>query len=237
MKNHDAVPMTVEMQQLDPNTQQLRTLATAQVSRLEDVQLSAEAIGSDPVLVNYRTATLGGSFTLGVNTLNVGYDVSHSYTVVDCSLDPDFGKDYRFGYNGQHKDNEIKGVGNSLDFGARMYDSRLSRWLSVDSKFKKYPSMSSYVAFGNSPLIVRDPDGKDLYIGGEKSLSLADIQSLVPEAYRTQLSVVDDKVVFNDFNNLPDNIKSYEGVSLLNTMITSDKKYKYSVSDNAAGRD
>ena len=32
---------------------------------------------------------------------------------------------YRFGYNGQENDNEVKGNGNSLDFGDRESDPRL----------------------------------------------------------------------------------------------------------------
>jgi RHS repeat-associated protein len=40
--------------------------------------------------------------------------------------------EYRYGFGGHEKDDEIKGEGNSLDFGARIYDPRLGRWLSVD---------------------------------------------------------------------------------------------------------
>ena len=39
---------------------------------------------------------------------------------------------YRYGFNGQEKDNDMKGEGNSLDFGARVYDPRLGRFLSID---------------------------------------------------------------------------------------------------------
>jgi RHS repeat-associated protein len=46
---------------------------------------------------------------------------------------------YRFTFNGMEKDDEVKGVGNSLDFGARIYDSRLGRWLSVDPLSYKFP--------------------------------------------------------------------------------------------------
>ena len=36
-------------------------------------------------------------------------------------------EDYRYGFNGMEKDSELKGSGNSYDFGARMSDSRLGR--------------------------------------------------------------------------------------------------------------
>ncbi|HUM47427.1 MAG TPA: hypothetical protein PLD84_10885, partial [Chitinophagales bacterium] len=32
---------------------------------------------------------------------------------------------YRFGFNGKENDNEAKGSGNSVEFGARIYDPRL----------------------------------------------------------------------------------------------------------------
>jgi RHS repeat-associated protein len=68
---------------------------------------------------------------------------------------------YRFGFNGQEKDNEVKGEGNSLDFGARIYDSRLGRWLSLDPFQSKYPGMSPYNFCGNTPTYFVDFDGKD----------------------------------------------------------------------------
>ncbi|MEN9303960.1 MAG: hypothetical protein RL264_2389 [Bacteroidota bacterium] len=39
---------------------------------------------------------------------------------------------YRDGYQGSEKDDEMKGSGNSYDFGARIYDSRVGRWWSMD---------------------------------------------------------------------------------------------------------
>ena len=76
---------------------------------------------------------------------------------------------YRYGFNGMEKDDEIKDVsGSSYDFGARMYDSRLGRWLSSDPHWAKYPDLSSYNFVGNSPLIFIDADGKDIYyVDGE----------------------------------------------------------------------
>lgn len=66
---------------------------------------------------------------------------------------------YRYGFNSMEKDDEIKGIGNSYDFGARMLDSRIGRWFATDSKPKA--DQSNYVAFINNPIIFVDPDGKD----------------------------------------------------------------------------
>jgi RHS repeat-associated protein len=68
---------------------------------------------------------------------------------------------YRYGFNGMEKDDEVKGSGNSYDFGARIYDSRLGRWLSMDPLQAKYPSLSPYNFVANNPIKFVDYDGKD----------------------------------------------------------------------------
>jgi RHS repeat-associated protein len=77
--------------------------------------------------------------------------------------------DYRFGFNGKELDNEIKGNGNSLDFGARIYDPRLGRWLSLDPLMAKYPGMSPYNYTANNPVLYIDQDGRDygVYVNHE----------------------------------------------------------------------
>lgn len=67
---------------------------------------------------------------------------------------------YRYGFNGMEKDDEVKGNNNSLDFGARIYDPRIGRWLSMDPLQKKYPGLSPYNFVANSPIIFVDPDGR-----------------------------------------------------------------------------
>jgi len=73
-------------------------------------------------------------------------------------------EDYRFGFNGMEKDNEAKGHGNSYDFGARIYDSRLGRWLSLDPLIYKAPQWSPFAAMGDNPLYNIDIEGK-YYVG------------------------------------------------------------------------
>lgn len=67
---------------------------------------------------------------------------------------------YRYGFNGKEKDDEVKGNGNSLDYGARIFDPRLGRWLSLDPLFAKYPYASPYNFALNTPIQAKDPDGK-----------------------------------------------------------------------------
>lgn len=69
--------------------------------------------------------------------------------------------DYRFGFNGQEKVNEIAGVGNHLDFKFRSYDSRIARFTSVDPLTVKFPWWSAYQFAGNSPIGCIDLEGSE----------------------------------------------------------------------------
>ncbi|MFT6384285.1 MAG: RHS repeat-associated protein [Bacteroidia bacterium] len=68
---------------------------------------------------------------------------------------------YRFAFNGMEQDNEVKGQGNSYDFGARIYDSRLGRWMSIDPLASKFAYESNYVFVTDNPLIYKDADGNE----------------------------------------------------------------------------
>ncbi|PGH38679.1 MAG: hypothetical protein CRN43_13620, partial [Candidatus Nephrothrix sp. EaCA] len=78
------------------------------------------------------------------------------------------GSFYRFGFNGQEKDDEIRGKGNSISFDARMYATRFGRWLSMDALASKYPSVSPFVFALNTPIMAKDPDGNlVIFINGQ----------------------------------------------------------------------
>ena len=66
---------------------------------------------------------------------------------------------YRFGFNGKEKDDELKGEGNSYDFGARMLDPRIGRWFAPDKEEDEFPWQSTYSFVSDSPLWRIDPDG------------------------------------------------------------------------------
>ncbi len=61
-------------------------------------------------------------------------------------------KAYRYGFQNQEKDNEIKGEGNSLNYEFRMHDPRLGRFFAVDPLAADYPWNSSY-AFSENMVI------------------------------------------------------------------------------------
>ena len=69
------------------------------------------------------------------------------------------GNQYKYGFNGMEKDDEVKGSGNSYDFGARIYDSRIGRFLSIDAKTNEQPAKTPYHFVSNDPISRVDPDG------------------------------------------------------------------------------
>lgn len=51
---------------------------------------------------------------------------------------------YRYAFQGQERDDEVKGDGNSYNYKYRMHDPRLGRFFAVDHLFKEYPWNSPY---------------------------------------------------------------------------------------------
>ena len=86
---------------------------------------------------------------------------------------------YRYGFNGKEDDNDITNGGQ--DYGMRIYDKRLGRFLSVDPLTREYPWYTPYQFAGNKPIEFTDRDGEeehdpqlrdDLdYLSGRKSES------------------------------------------------------------------
>ena len=75
---------------------------------------------------------------------------------------------YRYGFNGKENDNEVKGAGNQQDYGMRIYDPRIGKFLSVDPITAEYPMLTPYQFASNRPIGAIDLDGleaKDLMTG------------------------------------------------------------------------
>jgi RHS repeat-associated protein len=68
---------------------------------------------------------------------------------------------YRYGFNGKENDNDVKGEGNQQDYGLRIYDPRLGKFLSVDPLTDYFPWYSPYHYAGNTPIQAVDLDGAE----------------------------------------------------------------------------
>jgi len=69
---------------------------------------------------------------------------------------------YRYGFNGKENDNETS----TEDYGMRIYDGRLGRFLSVDPLFRRYSWLTPYQFASNKPVWAIDIDGNE---GGIRS--------------------------------------------------------------------
>jgi RHS repeat-associated protein len=56
-------------------------------------------------------------------------------------------------------DNDVKGTGVQYDYGFRIYDARIGKFLSVDPLTKEYPWYTPYQFAGNMPIAAIDLDG------------------------------------------------------------------------------
>ena len=110
------------------------------------------------------------------------------------------------------KDNEVKGKGNSLDFGARVYDSRLGRFLSIDPDALKYPSLTPYLFAADNPLKYIDFDGK----GPEDAVYIFS-GAIISSPFQTTSPSV---------QSIRDGVKSFSGdVRLYASLYVQDESY------------
>jgi RHS repeat-associated protein len=84
---------------------------------------------------------------------------------------------YRYGFQGQEKDDEIKGEGNSLNYKFRMYDPRIGRFFAEDPLVPQYPELTPYQFASNSPVFLNELEGlegqtylKTIVINGEQKI-------------------------------------------------------------------
>ena len=126
---------------------------------------------------------------------------------------------YRFGYQGSEKDDELKGEGNSIDFGARMHCPRLGRWLSVDAHAGKYPDKSPYNINNNNPILFVDLDGNDPIIliwasmskdkspDGKTKIGHAGIVVMNQKLVTRSITLLTHKITFQNY--VPDGSYTY----------------------------
>jgi len=78
---------------------------------------------------------------------------------------------YAFGFNGQERDDEIQGAGNSYAFEYRIHDARLGRFMSIDPLSYSYSFLSPYAFCENSPINAIELEGLEKYEINDKVVS------------------------------------------------------------------
>jgi RHS repeat-associated protein len=112
----------------------------------------------------FRRISLNGRSSNGTayfDDFKVSYNTQQSQQV--CSAP----KNYRFGFNGVERENDMYGSSNAYEFKYRMYDARIGKFLSVDPLTKSYPWNSSYAFAENRVIDGIDLEGKEWSTSGK----------------------------------------------------------------------
>jgi RHS repeat-associated protein len=114
---------------------------------------------------------------------------------------------YRYGFNDKEKDDDVNGTGVTYDYGFRIYDARIARFLSVDPLTQSYPAWSPYPFAMNRPIDGIDMDGLE-YItyhilmqdGKERLIKKEYHTNLTPNIAANNAKIAyGDNVTSNDF--------------------------------------
>ncbi len=73
------------------------------------------------------------------------------------------GEGYRFGFQGQETDDEVRGDGNSVFFKYRVHDPRIGRFASIDPLAPEYPWNSPYAFSENKVIQFMELEGLEVF--------------------------------------------------------------------------
>ena len=126
------------------------------------------------------------------------------------------GAKYRYGFQDQEVDDELKGEDNSVNFEFRMYDPRIGRFFTIDPLTRKYPHNGPYNFSENRVIDGIELEGKEVTSTGKvkiPSFSGGEGTYVIVYTAKLKLVVADDvdKEVFNSAQ-LDNAIKEAENV-------------------------
>ncbi len=141
--------------------------------------------------------------------------------------------EYRYGFQGQEMDDEVKGEGNSLNYKFRMHDPRVGRFFATDPLEKKYPMLTPYQFSGNRPIDSKEIEGLEGYQYTEyKTINGKDVP--IKQVVEVNIVVLvnssaSDKVSFN--TGTGNKIER-----ILNSNFNPEKSYKDTKRNRRLGR-
>ncbi|MEQ1553516.1 MAG: RHS repeat-associated core domain-containing protein [Ferruginibacter sp.] len=95
-----------------------------------------------------------------------------------------------YGFNWKEKNNEVYGEGNVYDYGFRIYNPALGKFLSVDPLTKSYPWYTPYQFAGNMPIAAIDLDGGESKIVINTTSNDGTVLNIASENYIVQNSLL-----------------------------------------------
>ncbi|MDJ1505571.1 RHS repeat-associated core domain-containing protein [Xanthocytophaga agilis] len=113
---------------------------------LKDYELTDHLGDVRAVIGDYRSG----------NTLQVALKSYANYYAFGLEMSGMTYNDYRYGYNGKEKDKDFQ---NNYDYGFRIYNAAVGKFLSVDPLTAKFPWYTPYEFAGNSPIGLIDLEG------------------------------------------------------------------------------
>ena len=146
-------PSTVSQPQDDPDKGYARILGKV-FYELSDHRGNVNVVVSDRKLLTSADDPTDATFVADVRRATDFYPFGMEMTERYFTL-----SSYRYYFNGKEKDSENKKSDNFHDYGFRIYDPHLGRFLSVDPLSAEYPWYTPYQFAGNTPIKFVDIEG------------------------------------------------------------------------------
>jgi RHS repeat-associated protein len=104
---------------------------------------------------------------------------------------------YRYGFNGKEKDDNGEWGQTSYDYGFRIYNPALGRFLSIDPLTKEYPWYTPYQFAGNTPIQAIDLDGLEKVVVTKYDFLLG----IQPKLKKSEWYQIEDKTDWESFSS------------------------------------